>query len=100
MALSSMTMCATGGAEQNGDKKKGHTIARTLCAECHAVEAGQTRSPNSFARPFQIIASMPSATPVILKAWFRSPHPTMPNFIVRRDDEDHLIAYILSLKPE
>jgi hypothetical protein len=37
-------------------------------------------------------------TGTALAVWFRTPHPTMPNFIFAPADRDNLIAYILSLR--
>ncbi len=35
-----------------------------------------------------------------LAVWFRTPHPTMPNFVLSADETSDLIAYILSLQSD
>jgi hypothetical protein len=35
---------------------------------------------------------------LVLRVWFQTPHPTMPNLSIRGEEADNVIAYILSLK--
>lgn len=86
-------------AQELGDVRKGEAHAHVICAECHAVERSQASSPNSKAPSFPDIAATSGMTPVALRIWFQSPHPTMPNFRLTNEEKDDLIAYILSLKP-
>jgi hypothetical protein len=37
-------------------------------------------------------------TALALKVWFQSPHPTMPNFKITSQENDDVVAYILSLR--
>ena len=50
--------------------------------------------------PFSEIAITPGITAVALAVWFRTPHPTMPNFVLSADETSDLIAYILSLQSD
>jgi len=62
------------------------------------VDLDDTVSLNFAAPPFQVIADQPEITPLALSVWFRSPHPTMPNFVLAPDENQNIIAYILSLR--
>lgn len=77
---------------------RGLAYAQSACASCHAVEAGQTTSPNPEAPPFEVIANLPGMTPTALNAWLHSPHPSMPNLIVAPNDRGDVAAYFESLR--
>ena len=85
-------------AEEVGDPQMGERLAKDVCVECHAVDPDDTVSLNFAAAPFQVIADQPEITPLALSVWFRSPHPTMPNFVLAPDENQDIIAYILSLR--
>ena len=36
-------------------------------------------------------------TATALRTWLQTSHPTMPNIVLKADDRDNVIAYILSL---
>ena len=81
-----------------GDPKAGRAYAQIHCASCHSIVPNGNTSPVAEAAPFQKIADTGGITRTALLVFFRSPHPTMPNLIIRGDDTDNIIAYILSLK--
>jgi mono/diheme cytochrome c family protein len=85
-------------AQEMGDAKKGATLAESVCAACHAVAKGETRSPNAKAPTFTSVAATRGMTEMALRVWLQSPHPTMPNLMLGEDEKDDVIAYILSLK--
>jgi mono/diheme cytochrome c family protein len=85
-------------AVELGDAKAGHAYATSVCAECHEVEAGESFSPNPDAPSFQEVADTPGMTAQALTVWLQTSHPTMPDFIIKPDDMDNLIAYITSLR--
>jgi len=85
-------------AQEMGDAKKGAALAASVCAECHAVRVGETRSPNAKAPTFVSVASSRGMTETALRVWLQTPHPTMPNLMLEENDKDDVIAYILSLK--
>ena len=80
-----------------GDPDSGGVIARTWCANCHAVEARPTQGGDAVPS-FSAIAAMPSTTALSLTAFLQTPHGRMPNFQLGRQQIDDAVAYILSLK--
>lgn len=87
------------GAQEPGNLKKGAALATAVCAQCHAVRNGQRRSPNPMAPSFSSVARTPGMTDRALRVWLQTSHPTMPNFVLTRDERNDIAAYILSLKP-
>jgi mono/diheme cytochrome c family protein len=85
-------------AQEVGNVEAGHAYAKKICAECHAVERGETESPYLDLPTFQAVADSPGITERALAVWLQNPHPNMPNFILPQADMDNVIAYIMSLK--
>jgi mono/diheme cytochrome c family protein len=84
-------------AETNADVRRGRALAEKWCSDCHAVApneaAGDPAAPD-----FTDIAAERSATGYALRVFLRTPHATMPHFILKPDDIDDIVNYILSLK--
>jgi mono/diheme cytochrome c family protein len=100
-ALAAFLITLTAGSVQAQDvseRLKGATFAQQICAECHAVQAGQPRSPNGQAPTFETVAKTPGMTAIALTAILRTSHRNMPNIILADDDLRNVIAYILTLK--
>jgi mono/diheme cytochrome c family protein len=98
-AMVGLSMLATQAAAQEiGRPNVGLQRAREVCAECHAVEAWQDRSPNENAPRFAVVASVPGMTAIALNAMLNTSHRTMPNIMLTADERADIIAYILSLK--
>ena len=89
---------APGQAQEAGQPSRGLELARQLCAQCHAVEKRQARSPNVNAPRFEVIASVPGMTGIALAAALNTSHRTMPNIMLAADQRADIIAYILDLK--
>jgi mono/diheme cytochrome c family protein len=85
-------------AQQRGDPDRGFAYAEANCAECHETRAGHYDSPLIEAPPFEDIANDEVMTEMALYAFFRTPHPNMPNFIVPPADIDDLTSYLLTLR--
>ena len=85
-------------AVELGDPQQGLTYAKQVCAECHAVDAGDALSPNPDAPSFEDVANTPGMTARALVVWLQSPHPTMPNIMIPTGDTDNIVAYITSLR--
>ena len=80
------------------DLDHGLQLARHWCASCHLVESGGTAS--DVAPTFAAIANNPATTEQNLHGWLAKPHPPMPDLKLTRDQEDDVLAYILSLKSD
>ena len=85
-------------AQDMGDAARGETLAVAVCAQCHAVRAGERRSPDVMAPNFTAIATTLGMTDRALRVWLESSHPTMPNIILSHRERDDVVAYILSLR--
>lgn len=84
-------------AQQIGSVQEGRRLAREVCAECHAIDnAGGSTNPDAPA--FKVIANTPGMTSTALTVALQTTHRTMPNFVIRDDASQNIIAYILSLK--
>ena len=84
-------------AQEFGDVQKGQAFAQMVCAECHSVTARPALSPNSEAPAFSAVANTSGMTAMALRTWMQTSNPTMPNIILKTEDRDNVIAYILSL---
>ena len=84
-------------AVEPGDPVKGLAYAKDVCADCHAVGAGQKVSPNIKAPPFEAIAHSKLVTMREITAWLQSSHPDMPDLLVPHDKREDVIAYLKSL---
>jgi mono/diheme cytochrome c family protein len=85
-------------AQEIGQPSRGLASAQRLCAECHAIQKDQGRSPNKDAPRFQLIASVPGMTTIALSAALGTSHRSMPNIMLEADERADIIAHILSLK--
>ena len=75
----------------------GHRLAEAWCKDCHAIEA-MTVGVRSGPPDFTAIADRPATTALSLKVFLQTSHPSMPNLILKPDETDSLVNYILSLK--
>ena len=80
------------------DPANGLLLARSWCTACHLVEPGGI-APDA-APPFGSIALDPATTPERLRNWLAKPHPPMPDLKLSQDEENDILAYILSLKSQ
>jgi mono/diheme cytochrome c family protein len=87
-------------SQESGAVLAGHLVAQRLCAECHAVERGQVRSPARSAPPFQAVVAVPGMTSIALQAALTTSHRTMPNVMLPPDELSNVVTYILSLQAE
>jgi mono/diheme cytochrome c family protein len=85
-------------AQDVGALLKGGEIAQQICAECHAVQKGQRRSPNAQAPTFETVATTPGMTTIALTVVLRTSHRAMPNIVLTDDDLRNVVAYILNLQ--
>ena len=97
LAIAASLIATAAAAEDIGSAARGETLAREVCAVCHAIAPGEI-SPIAEAPEFAEIANLVSTTRQSLFVFLNTPHPTMPDLILEREESDDLIAYILSLK--
>jgi mono/diheme cytochrome c family protein len=79
------------------DARRGRALAEQWCSQCHAVSPNQPAGDPA-APDFADIAAEPSATAYALRVFLRTPHATMPNFILDAGDIDDIVGYIVSLR--
>jgi len=85
-------------AEQIGSAEQGLTIARERCGSCHLVVKEDGRSTNEKAPTFAKIANTPGMSSAALRSALNTSHSSMPNLIIKDEDADSIIEYILSLR--
>ena len=85
-------------AQQQPNPREGERLARQWCVSCHLVGRDQRAAAPDTAPPFASIAARPQATPGALRVIIQMPYPRMPQISLSRDETEHIIAYILSLK--
>lgn len=85
-------------AQQVGDVQQGLKLAQQICSECHLVDRVAGRSTNPDAPTFEAIAQTRGLTSAALRAMLRTPHPTMPNIVIKGQDISDIVAYLLGLK--
>jgi mono/diheme cytochrome c family protein len=98
MPVAALLAGAAAGAQQLGNAADGRRLAQEWCGACHMVGPDQRRGAADLAPPFAEIAADPRTTDFRLRAFLRTPHLRMPNFMLTPVETDDLIAYILSLR--
>ena len=86
-------------AQEPGDRQAGFVFAQNNCASCHGIGDADKKSPNLSAPTFASVAATSGMSGRALAVWLQTSHPTMPNFLVDREDRDNVIAYIMSMQP-
>jgi mono/diheme cytochrome c family protein len=87
-----------GGAVAQTAASGGRKLAETFCNACHQVgNDASLPSPNPDAPSFAQIARMPAMNDLAIRVFLRSPHSSMPNFLLSDTDIDEAIAYIRTL---
>ncbi len=98
-AVTAILLLATPAwAQEAGNSKAGHALARTWCVSCHVVDSAQKSASTSGPPTFMEVAMMPSTTTLSLHAFLTAPHAPMPDFQLSRQQIDDVTAYVLSLK--
>ena len=92
-------MAAPAAAQtEPGDVRSGQRLAATWCANCHRVAPGGPGPSTDAAPTFRSIAQMASTTSMSLRVFLQTPHPSMPDYRLTREELDDVVAYILSLR--
>ena len=104
LATKVLQLCLVAGfstavlAQESGDPRRGLAFAQSVCASCHAVLPAQYFSPRSGVATFKAIANTPGMTGTAISVWLRTPHRSMPDLIIEPQDQNDVIAYILTLR--
>jgi len=99
LALSALFVTA-GASDVARAQEPGLNYAQQVCALCHAVRKGDQTSPNPLAPNFEAIANTSGVSGISLATILHSTHENMPNFVLSENEQDNIVAYILSLKHE
>ncbi len=86
-----------GASNAKADAARGQALAKQWCSQCHGIRPTEV-SANAKAPTFPSIAAEPSITETSLKVFLRTPHSSMPNIMLKPDDTDDIVEYLLSLK--
>lgn len=97
--LGAVLVAGTDGAQAQaiGDPAAGRRLAEAWCSECHAITRYSVGAPRR-GPDFIDVAKRTKTTALSLNVFLRSNHDNMPNFILKRDEADDIVAYILTLK--
>lgn len=95
-------IASTGAVSQEapGSPRVGLQLSQSLCSNCHLVTGDQDGRALSDVPAFSTIANTPGASAEVLAGKVIVPHPEMPEISLTRNELQHIIAYILSLKNE
>jgi len=63
---------AAAGAVEGGDPSRGLIYAKQVCAKCHAVEEGDSFSPEMLAPTFEAVANTQGMNERALYVWLQS----------------------------
>jgi mono/diheme cytochrome c family protein len=96
--LAASTFALPVGAQDSGNPRAGRAVAQDVCAECHATQPQQPRSPNPWAPTFLELATTPGMTRSALTVALTTPHAGMPMFRLTPEQRTDIMAYVLSLK--
>ena len=97
-ALGLAVLATQAEAQQVGTVGQGLMLARTVCAECHNVQKGAQPVARNAAPNFETLAKTPGMNAMALRVALQTSHMKMPNLMLKEEDRESVIAYILSLK--
>jgi len=97
LVVTGLALPASGAVAVELDREPGFQLAQKICGDCHGIGIGLL-SPNPAAPSFFLVANQPSTTELSLRAFLRTSHDEMPNFILDQSQLDELVTYIQSLK--
>jgi mono/diheme cytochrome c family protein len=102
-ALTAFILSLRGNEEKKGDSPilEGHTLLRTHCARCHAIDA-EGASPEPKAPPFRDVVKRynPSALEEALAEGIVTAHEAMPVLSFEAEQVSAIIAYLNTLQGE
>jgi mono/diheme cytochrome c family protein len=93
-----LIVAASASAQDGGEVRRGQQFATRVCAGCHALNPGQTASPQPDAPTFPVIAQVPGLTALALTVSLQGAHRRMPDLVLETQERNDVIAFILSLR--
>jgi mono/diheme cytochrome c family protein len=88
----------TAAQAQGRDPRRGLTLAMEACARCHRVSPEQRHPGEPGIPSFMRMAADPQHTRESLLYFMGIPHFEMPPPVLTREEREHVVAYILSLR--
>ena len=82
------------------DVLRGQALAERWCANCHVVSRTADTGRSDGLPTFPAIANRKDVTAATLKGAMSATHNRMPDFQLGARDQDDLVAYIFSLRPQ
>ena len=82
------------------DVRRGQALAERWCANCHVVSHTATAGRSDGLPTFPALAARKETTGAMLKGAMTATHSRMPDFQLGARDQDDLVAYIFSLRPQ
>ena len=82
------------------DALRGQALAERWCANCHVVNRAATTGRSDGLPTFPALAARKDLSAATLKGAMTATHSRMPDFQLGARDQDDLVAYILSLRPQ
>ena len=81
------------------DLDRGRELAARWCSNCHVIDRSSPAGRADGLPTLPAIAAGPATTAASLRGIMSAPHGRMPDLSIGAKDQDDLIAYILSLRP-
>jgi mono/diheme cytochrome c family protein len=82
------------------DVLRGQALAERWCANCHVVNRAATAGRSDGLPTFPALAARTGVTAATLKGAMTATHSRMPDFQLGARDQEDLVAYIFSLRPQ
>jgi cytochrome c len=91
---------SVGQAEELNQAERGHALVARMCAQCHAIGAGDD-SPHPGAPAFRRLQHLLDFQSFVdrLRDGLMVAHPDMPTFRFTRRDARAVAAYLISIQP-
>lgn len=87
------------GLAEGADLDRGRALAERWCGNCHVVDRATSAGRADGLPTLPAIADNHQTTAASLRGVLSAPHGRMPDLSLGARDQDDLIAYILSLRP-
>ena len=103
LALIAIAGLAASCATESTSTVSGQQLAQGMCAQCHVIAQRGTDSeirPRQAGSPpdFITVANEPATNPERLRQFLKLPHGAMNNVLLREEDIDKIVKYILEQK--